>query len=328
MRRWAALLRRVFLLAAAAGVVIFLGMVMIPVGGPPLTGVPGQTMSYEEAMTEIRRGITETPASVREDSRDLVLEHGHPTKRAFVLLHGLSNSPVQFAELGRQLFERGENVFIPRMPYHGEKDRMTEEWGKLRAQDMLDSANRAIALAHGLGQEVIVVGLSVNGTTAAWFAQNRDDLSRVVLLSPFFAPAGLPPWLVPPVERLLIRLPNMFFWWNPALKEKNPGPPQAYPRFPTRVIGETIRLGQAVLREAVGEAPRTADIVVITTASDRAVDARPIQRLVEEWRTHRPEAVRTFEFPKEEAVPHDFIDPAQPDQRVDLVYPKLLELFY
>lgn len=64
----------------------------------------------------------------------------------------------------------------------------------------------------------------------------------------------------------------------------------------------------------------------MTTEADRSADAAVIRTLVERWRQRRPEAVRSYEFPREQAVDHDFIDPTSPVQRIEVVYPKLLSL--
>ncbi len=241
-------------------------------------------------------------------------------------MHGLSNCPAQFGEFGRLLFERGHNVIIPRIPYHGEQDRLATAWGRLTAGDMLDSGNQAVDLAQSLGGKVTAVGLSVNGTTVAWMAQNRSDLDQAVLFAPFLAPVGLPQWAMMPVERLLLRLPNMFLWWDRRLRENLQGPPYAYPRFPTRVIGETMLLGREVVRESRSQSPRSASILVVTSASDTAANNRLTSELVANWRLLRPSGIETFEFPAADNVPHDFIDPNQPNQKTAIVYPKIIEL--
>jgi hypothetical protein len=191
---------------------------------------------------------------------------------------------------------------------------------------MVDGGNQAVGLARSLGGKVTAAGLSISGATVAWMAQNRSDLDRAVLLAPFLAPAGLPDWAAAPVERLLLRLPNVFLWWDSNLRENIEGPPYAYPRFPTRVIGETMLLAREVLCESRSRAPQCASILVVTSASDKAADNQLTGRLVANWRRLGQGAIETFEFPAAEKVPHDFIDPNQPDQKTALVYPKLIEL--
>jgi hypothetical protein len=66
--------------------------------------------------------------------------------------------------------------------------------------------------------------------------------------------------------------------------------------------------------------------LVVTSASDTASNRRVIGQPVKHWRRHRQSAVETFQFPASEQVPHDFIDPNQPNQRIALVYPRIIEL--
>lgn len=317
---------RLLLIGSAIGAGAVLPLVCLPVGQRVFSYGPAKRLSYDETVGEIRTRIAGSPAKIRPECATGLLEHGHPTERVFVLMHGLSNCPAQFSKLGRLLFERGHNVLIPRTPYHGEQNRLTTDWSRLTANDLLDTGNRAVDLARGLGNKVIAVGLSVNGTTVAWLAQNRADVDKAVLFAPFLAPLGLPNWALAPVERVLLRLPNMFFWWDPRVGENIEGPPYAYPRFPTRVIGETMLLGRQVLAESRSQPPRSPSILVVTSASDTAANNRVTEQLVANWRQLRPDGIETFAFPASDKVPHDFIDPNQPNQRVDFVYPKIIGL--
>jgi esterase/lipase len=324
-RRWT--LRRVLVIGSISGAGVLIAILCLPMTRRPFgSTAAGKPASYVEAVRDLRKLITGTPPEIRPECGVQLLDHGQPTEQVFVLLHGLSNCPAQFAKLGRLLFERGHNVVIPLVPYHGEKNRLATDWARLSAGDMLKAGNQAVDLARGLGTRVTAAGLSFSGATVAWMAQNRTDLSRAVLLAPFLAPAGVPRWARTPLERLLLRLPNMFSWWNRKERENLDGPPYAYPRFPTRVIGETMLLGRTVLEESRSQAPRCSSILVVTTASDTAADNSMTAELVENWRHLRPKGLETFEFPAADEVPHDFVDPNQPNQKTALVYPKLIEL--
>jgi carboxylesterase len=288
---------------------------------PAMTASP----SYDASIAALQKMVAETPDTIREDARPQFLVHGAPTERVYVLLHGLSNNPRQYAKFSQELFQRGANVVIPRMKYHGEKNRMATDWARLTAQDMVDEAVEAIRIARGLGKHVTVIGLSVNGTALGWVAQHTDAADKVVLLSPFIAPAGVPAFAVTPLARILLGLPNFFLWWDFRAKENVAGPDYVYPRFPTHVIGETMRLGSVILQDSAQTAPRSPSILVVTSASDVAVNNSLTERLVEQWRS-RGGKVEAYQFPAEEKVTHDFIDPNQPDARIDLVYPRLIEL--
>lgn len=307
----------------------FVGLLLVlfwPISPVPLT-YPATTVptSYEAAVMGLQKLVDETPANIREDARLQYLVHGVPTEHVYVLIHGLSNNPRQFAKLGQLLYERGANVVIPRLPYHGEKNRMATEWAHLTGQQMIDNAAEAVALAKGLGRHVTVVGLSISGTTAGWLAQQRSDVDRAVLMAPFFAPYGIPTLALTPISRTLGTLPNFFVWWNPKYKENLPGPDYVYPRFPTKIIGQVIEMGAEVHRDSQAKAPQSPEILVITTAVDVAGNNALTAQVVEQWRSHQGK-VQTYEFPADQKVPHDFIDPNQPDQQVDIVYPKLMEL--
>jgi carboxylesterase len=253
----------------------------------------------------------------------VVLSHGHPTERVFVLLHGFTNSPRQFRELGERLFATGANVVIPRLPHHGLSDRLTDAHGDLRATDLILYAETGIDIARGLGRRITVVGLSVSGVSAAWVAHARDDVDEVFLLAPFFGPAVVPDLLTPPLAAALVRLPNTFLWWNPKLRENLPGPPTNYPRFATRPLGEVMRLGLATAEATTPV--RVRRLGVVLTEGDPAVNNRRTLRIVREWEERSPGVeFFVYTFPRGKRIPHDFIDPLQDGAQVDKVYPLLL----
>jgi carboxylesterase len=261
---------------------------------------------------------------LHDGGRSIVLTHGYETERVFVLLHGLTNAPRQFRELGEKLFATGANVVIPRLAHHGLADRMTDAHAALTARDLIRYAQYGVDLAQGLGKNVTVVGLSISGISAAWLAQNRDDIDEVFLLAPLFGPAVAPDALTPAFAAALQRLPNQMLWWDPRVRENLPGPPYNYPRFPTRGLGEALRLGLDTAQP--DRTLRVNRLGVILTENDLAVNNRRTRRLVEQWRAASPGTeIFLHEFPAEEKIPHDFIDPLQPDARTDKVNTLLVE---
>ena len=83
-------------------------------------------------------------------------------------------------------------------------------------------------------------------------------------------------------------------------------------------------LGLDVLNASRQTPPACHTILIVTTASDFAVNNAITARLAARWRSFRPEGVKSYEFSREERVPHDFIDPNQTNQRISLVYPRLI----
>ncbi len=319
---------RIFLIIAAAAVALLvLGAVWLlrPLSFGDLDAKSDPARSYDEAMERWeQKQAREAKQPLHEGGRTIVLSHGYQTDRVFVLLHGLTNAPRQFRELGEELFATGANVVIPRLAHHGLADRMTDAHAALTAQDLIDYAQYGVDLAQGLGRNVTVVGLSISGISAAWLAQNRDDIDEAFLLAPLFGPAVVPDPLTPAVTAALDRLPNKMVWWDPRVRENLPGPPYNYPRFPTRALGEALRLGLQTAQP--DRTLRVNRLGIILTENDPAVNNARTRRLVEQWRAKSPETeIFLHEFPAAENIPHDFIDPLQPDARTDKVNALLVE---
>jgi transposase InsO family protein len=126
------------------------------------TGAGGRLLhSRKPAARQLRHSenraqklFASAPQTLSQAGRPRAFLHDQPTEDVFVLLQGLTNAPEQFDKLGRILFERGHNVVLPLTPGHGEADLMTDKLEAFTAQAMLDSANEAVTLAHGLGRRV------------------------------------------------------------------------------------------------------------------------------------------------------------------------------
>jgi carboxylesterase len=320
-------MRTALRILAVIAALLMLGAVWLlrPLPLDDLVSAPDPARSYDEAME--RWELTqakEADLPLHEGGRTIVLTHGYKTERVFVLLHGLTNAPRQFRELGEKLFATGANVVIPRLAHHGLADRMTEAHAAMTAQDLIRYAQYGVDLARGLGENVTVVGLSISGISAAWLAHNRNDIDQVLLLAPFFGPGLIPDPLTPAFAAALARLPNKMMWWDPRVRENLPGPPYNYPRFPTRAVGEALRLGLQTAQP--DRALRLNRLGVILTENDQAVNNARTRRLVEQWRASSPETeVFLHEFSASENIPHDFIDPLQPDARTDKVNALLVE---
>jgi pimeloyl-ACP methyl ester carboxylesterase len=253
--------------------------------------------------------------------RTIFLGNEGRAARCFVLLHGFTNCPHQFAQLAQTLHESGDTVLVPRYPYHGLNDRLTSEPSRLTTEELIRFANDVTDIGQGLAREVVVAGLSLGGLLAMWLAQNRADVARAVAVSPVFGIRRLPTRLARWAARTL---PDRYLWWDPRLKAELP-PPYGYPRFSTRAYAALLGVSQLIEQAARSRRPKAGSIAVLVNANEPAIDNRATLRVVERWRA-RGASVDLRELPAELRLPHDLIDPGNPDGNVDLAYPIVLEL--
>jgi carboxylesterase len=241
-----------------------------------------------------------------------------------VLLHGFTNCPQQFDVIGRLFHAQGWNVIIPRYPRHGYRDRLNNSISELRAEHLIALANQSADAAHGLGAHVTVAGLSLGGSLAGHLVQNHEHVDRAVLIAPMFGVKRIPGALNPALARLAYMLPNFYIWWDPRVKERLP-PPYGYPRFSSHAYASLFEIASNVAKAARTAAPKARDIAVVTNASEPGLENKVTYRLVEAWRAHGA-GVAVHEFPLSAQLPHDLIDPANPDQKTELVYPIVTRL--
>jgi len=73
------------------------------------------------------------------------------TPRIFVLLHGFTDLPEQFAVVGQQLFAAADNVYIPRLPRHGARRAPMRSLGRISAVELARFGDSCVTIASGLG---------------------------------------------------------------------------------------------------------------------------------------------------------------------------------
>jgi carboxylesterase len=253
------------------------------------------------------------------------MSHGQRTARTMILVHGFTNCPRQFQALGQSFFERGYNVLLPRLPYHGYADRLTSDFAKLTAEELAAFTDELINIGAGLGDHLTIGGISGGGVASAWAYQFRPEVDQALIIAPSFGVTYVPQAINSGITQLARTLvPNVFIWWDSKLKI-NTKPDYAYPRFSSRALAEIMRLGYAVRYAAAGSKPAGGRAIVVTVGGDPGVDNAVARQLGEQWQKHNSQVIY-YEFPVELKLIHDLIDPNQPWQQVDVVYPKLIEL--
>lgn len=279
--------------------------------------------SYAEALERARAFQALDDDRILPQARTALLDHGARTPLAVLLLHGFTNHPGQYREFAPIVHARGANVFIPRMPEQGDRDRLTRRMSRLTAESLLARASQALDIACGLGDRVCVAGISSSALLCAYFAQYRSDVSRAIAIAPVFSMLQLPYAASYALTHIVLRLPDAYLWWDPRVKE-NQRPATAYPWFSTHALAQTMRIGENVYADARRRAPAAASVVMMTNAHDPAVNNKVTHRVARAWDAHQQGTVLEYQFT---GLPrnHDIIEPDNPNARTELVYPRLLE---
>ena len=116
------------------------------------------------------------------------MTHGARAPRVIVLLHGFTDAPVQFELLGKRFFDAGDNVYIPRLPHHAERVAPVAQPRQGCGNQLADFGDAIVDELRGLGDTIIVAGLSAGGAIAGHIAQTRREVRRAVLIAPAIGP--------------------------------------------------------------------------------------------------------------------------------------------
>lgn len=304
-----------------AGAAAYAGYRLWRIEPPHVNPSPNPARDYDDAMARLVAIRAQEGESVNPVCRTRALTHGRRTARAIAFLHGMTSCPQQFQQLAEDLHRAGYNVLLPRLPHHG-LDRLSTAQAELTLEELVVTVHESVDILHGLGEEITLMGLSAGGALAAWGAQNRADLDRAICVSPALGFPSVPSWAARLYANGLAMLPNFFQWWDAELKDEIPNPPHAYPRIASRAVAVMLRLGQLVAIQSRHNPPGAGSILVILNPSDDVVRNECTLQIIANWRRHGAQ-VDAFEFPADWDLPHDLIDPAQPEQQVTRVYPLL-----
>lgn len=291
-------------------------MLAVPVSSP--------ASDYREGIDRLRTIMDRDDDRIARNARTALYVHGARAPWSVVLLHGLTNHPGQFLDFAPLLYVVGINVVVPRMPFHGYADRMTNALAGLTAEMLLAAAYESVDAAMGLGERVAVLGISMGGLLSAHLGQYRSDVATSVPVAPDFGLLRLGRGLTDMLSTIVLHVPNFFLWWDPRVKEAQ-RPATAYPRFSTHALMQTLRIGNAVYRAAKTAAPAAGRISTVVNVRDPAVNNAATKQTVERWKRRRSAGIDYIELTN---LPenHDIIDPDNPQARTGLVYKRLIEI--
>jgi len=173
----------------------------------------------------------------------------------------------------------------------------------------------------------VVVGLSGGGSIATWLAQERADIELAVPIAPFLGIGFIPRPLTRPLTNLILRIPDFHQWWDPVHKMSNPfSATYSYRGYYIHALFENLRLGFIAEEDAKKIKPAAGKILVITNANDESVNNEVVAEFEQLWLEHGEQFLQNFQFDQELEIPHDMITVSRPNGRIEIVYPKLLEI--
>lgn len=290
---------------------------------------PNPAQSFAEALARVE-AIQAAEAGLPDlnpECNSILMTHEEQVAEVIVFIHGFTSCPVQFAALGEAYFDLGYNVLIPRQPRHGLTELKGTPLKGMTAEDYAAFGTQVADIAQGLGERVIVVGLSGGGAIATWLAQERADIDLAVPVAPFLGVSVVPRPLTRPLTNLILLIPDRFVWWEPEHQMDSPNiAPYSYRGYYLHALFENLRLGFVAEGDAKKIKPSVGSILVITNANDAAVNNEVVAEFEQLWLDHGEQFLQTFQFAEDLGLPHDLITATHPESRVDIVYPQLLEL--
>ncbi len=311
MKRLDVIFRGGLVAALAAGA----GACVVP---RPIVVVPVDRvgeLAYEDAVgrAAVRQALDDRVAVA--GGRSILLTHGARTARVYVLLHGFSDAPTQFEAIGRALFADGDNVYIPRLPHHAERAEPLRSLGRVRAAELASFGDSCVAIARGLGDTVVVVGLSAGGDITGWLAQSNAGVRRAVLIAPAIAPGRVAEDDALGLVMLASKLPDV-----------ERGRPADTTRLEnvqgitTRGLDEVLRLGYDVHERAAGSAPAVMDIAMLLNEGDHTVNEAATIDVAQRWRDHGASVV-VYRFAASARLPHNMLELTPRGGHTEVVYP-------
>jgi alpha-beta hydrolase superfamily lysophospholipase len=271
--------------------------------------------SYFAAAERVAQRQSEDDSIAVAGATSILMTHGAKTPRAYVLLHGFTDSPKQFEELGKRLFAKGDNVYVPRLPHHSERAWGVRELGNVRPAELIAFGDSTVDIALGLGDSVVVVGLSAGGNIAASIAQSRPDVARAVIIAPAINAGRLSGSVGRKLGFFASLLPDVV---RPAKPDSLR--PDYVQGISTRGLGQVLQLGDRVRSNAQRAPSQTKQIAFLLNENDRTVSDDASIEVARYWEAG-PSLVSVYQFPRELKLPHNTMELTEKGGNLEIVLP-------
>jgi esterase/lipase len=237
------------------------------------------------------------------------LSHGARTATVHVLLHGYTNAPAQFREIAHAHFDQGANVLVPRIPYHGYLDPDAHQLGNMTPAVLEAFCDEVAEEAAGLGERLIVTGLSLGGLLAGYLGKMRDEVAEARLVAPFIQPKAVPGWVDGPFDAATRALPDLYSWWNPKLHEKEVAGTWATPKFSLKAIGAQITFRRQLEHISPARTTKLDRVLLVVNDNDIAVRNDRAYDFVAQQLEPLALEVESIELKKSLGFTHDVFEP-------------------
>lgn len=104
-----------------------------------------------------------------------------------LVVHGFTGSPSSLRELATAAGEAGHTVELPRLPGHGT---IVEDMADTTWDDWTSAAELAYTDLDSRTTSVVVVGLSMGGSIAAWLATRHKEIAGIMCINALVQPIG------------------------------------------------------------------------------------------------------------------------------------------
>lgn len=255
-------------------------------------------------------------AGLREGVKKEVLWAGSPetiTELSIAYLHGFSASRREISPVVESIAKRlHANAFMTRLHGHGSTGEML---AKASAEDWIEDAREAIAVARAIGKKVVLIGTSMGAILSLFAAFENPDLEAVVLISPIFAPKDpRAMWLLSPGGQWLAELVNgPIRKWTPTNLLQVQGWTTEYPVMAVVPVMQLVKRAQSFPLEQLR--PK---VLGFYTPLDGTVDSDLILKKFDEIGSSKKQLLR-FDDAQEHVLVGDAMNPKANERVVEAV---------
>ena len=188
--------------------------------------------------------------------------------------------------------------------------------GKVRAEELALFGDSTMAIARGLGDSIIVMGLSAGGVIAGSIAQSHAEVQRAVLIAPAIAAASLTDNQEETLVLLASKLPDVTRTSAPSDTTR----PEYHQGITTRGLAQVLRLGQQVRAASAERTPAAKEMIFLLNEGDHTVKDDASVEVAQRWFDHGAR-VSVYRFGASLKLPHNVMEIDARGGNVGLVFP-------